>query len=249
MRFKGLWQFTLTELKLNLRDPMMVFWSIAFPSLWVGLFGSIFSEPMPGFDYEGLSYANFLLPGGIGIVIVASAFIGMPINLTTYRETGVLKRLRVTPLRASTLALGFTISQFLFITLGIFVLFVVSKIFFDIQVIGSWLTLIGVIILGMITFLVLGSTIGSVAGSWRAATIIAQLIFIPMLFLSNLFMPVDIFPSWLQPVCKVLPLTPLNMLLRDIVYGKQLEELWHLGILAGWLAIGVIITLRFFKWE
>jgi len=249
MRFNGLWQFTLAELRLNLRDPMMVFWSIAFPTLWMCLFGAIFEEPMPGFNYEGLSHANFLLPGGIGIVIIASAFIGMPITITNYRETGVLKRLRVTPLRTSTLTLGFTLSQFIFIALGIFVLFIVGKIFFNVQVLGSWPVLIGMIIFGMLIFLILGSAIGSVARSWQAATIIAQLLFIPMLFLSNLFMPIDIFPSWLQPICQALPLTPLNIFLRDIVYGVPLDELWRLGIMAGWLIFGSIIILRFFKWQ
>jgi ABC-2 type transport system permease protein len=246
---RGLWPLTWSEFKLNLRDPMMVFWSIAFPVLWMVLFGSIFSEPMPEFDYEGLSHVNFLLPGGIAIVIVSSAFIGLPITLTTYRETGVLKRLRVTPLRISTLALGVTISQFLFMTLGVVVLFTVGFIFFDVQVLGSWAALIGITVFGMLTFLALGSAIGSIVGSWRAASIVTQIFFIPMLFLSNMFLPIDIFPGWLQPICRALPLTPVNVLLRDIVYGVPLDELWQLGIMAGWLVFGIIITVRFFRWE
>jgi ABC-2 type transport system permease protein len=247
--FRGLWQFTLAELRLNLREPMMVFWSFAFPALWIGLFGSIFSEPMPGFEYEGLNYANFLLPGGIGLVIIASAFIGMSTTLTTYREAGVLKRLRVTPLRVSTLALGVTISQFLFITLGVIVLFVVGLIFFDIQVLGSWAVLIGVTVFGMFTFLALGSAIGSLSRSPRTANLITVLIYMPMLFLSDMFLPISMFPSGLQPICRALPLTPLNILLRDVVYGAPLDEPWQLGIMAGWLVFGIIITVRFFRWE
>jgi ABC-2 type transport system permease protein len=246
---RGLWQLTLAELRLNLRNPATVFWSIGFPTLWVSLFGALFSEPMPGFGYEGLNYANFLLPAGISIVILASAFIGIPIALTTYRETGVLKRLRVTPLKTSTLALGFTISQFLFIALGVIVLFIVSKLFFDVQVLGSWLALLGMIVFGMFTFLALGSAIGSVVGSWRAAAVITQIVFIPLLFLSDMFMPIAIFPQWLQPICKALPLTPLNVILRDIVYGVPLDNLWRLSIMAGWLVVGAIITIVFFRWE
>jgi ABC-2 type transport system permease protein len=246
---RGLWQLTLAEFRLNLRNPMMVFWSIAFPVLWMSLFGAIFSEPMPGYEYVGLSYANFLLPGGIAIVILASAFIGMPIALTTYKETGVLKRLRVTPLKTSTLALGFTFSQFIFIAIGIIVLFIVGKLAFDVQVLGSWAVLIGVIIFGMLTFLALGGAIGSLVGSWRAAAVITQIIFIPMLFLSDMFMPISIFPAGLQPICKALPLTPLNIVLRDIIYGVPLDNLWQLWIMAGWLVVGAIIIVRFFRWE
>jgi ABC-2 type transport system permease protein len=147
------------------------------------------------------------------------------------------------------LALGFTISQFLFIALGIVVLFVVGKIFFDVKVLGSWLALIGMIVFGMVTFLSLGGAIGSVVGSWRAAAVITQIIFIPMMFLSDMFMPISIFPDWLQPICQALPLTPLNVILRDIVYGVPIDNLWQLGILGGWLVAGAVVTIVFFRWE
>jgi len=249
MKLRGLRQLAWSEFKLNLREPAMLFWALAFPALWMSLFGAIFKEPTPGFGYQGLSYANFLLPGGIGLVILASAFIGMPITLTTYRQTGVLKRLRVTPLKTSTLALGVTISQFIFMFLGIVVLFVVGKMFFDVQVLGSWAALIGVTVVGMITFLALGSAIGSVTRSPRAANAITMMIFMPMIFLSDMFLPISMLPAGLQPICKALPLTPLNIVLRDIVYGVPLSELWQLGIMAGWLVSGSLVTLKFFKWE
>jgi ABC-2 type transport system permease protein len=249
MRLRGLGQLSLAELRLNLREPAMLFWALAFPSLWMGLFGAIFKEPMPGYEYEGLNYANFLLPGGIGLIIIASAFIGMSTTLTTYREAGILKRMRVTPLRVSTLALSFVFSQSIFIALGIVVIFVVDKIFFNVHVLGSWLALIGMIVFGILTFLVLGCAIGSISRSPRAANLISMLIYMPMLFLSDMFLPISMFPSGLQPICRALPLTPLNTVLRDIVYGLPMDEPWQLGIMAGWLVIGSIITIKFFRWE
>ncbi len=249
MKIRGLWGFTVSELRINLREPAMLFWAIAFPALWMGLFGAIFSEPMPGYDYEGLNYANFLLSGGIGLVILASAFIGMSTTLATYRETGVLKRLRVTPVTTSTITLGFVLSQMIFITLGVIVLFLVGMIFFGVRVLGSWAAFVGVIFFGMMMFLSLGCAIGSVAKSPRVANVISMIIFMPMIFLSDMFLPITAFPAGLQPVCKALPLTPLNVLLRDIVYGIPQDELWQLAIMAGWLVLGVIVTLKFFKWE
>lgn len=140
---RGLGQLAWSEFKLNLRDPMMTFWSLAFPALWLVFNSVIFSEPIPGSGYEGLNYASFLLPGSISLVILCSSFIGVPLTLTTYRETAVLRRLQVTPVKTSTLALGFTISQFAFMVVGMLVLFVVGKIFFNIQVLGSWSILSG----------------------------------------------------------------------------------------------------------
>jgi len=246
---RGLGQLTWTEFKLNLRDPMMVFWSVAFPSLWLILMTVIIGVPIPGFNYEGLNFASFVLPASISLVILNSSFIGVPLTLTTYRETAVLRRLRVTPVKISTLALSFSISQFAFVLVGIFILFAIGKIFFDIQILGSLAAFIGVMFIGMITFFAIGSAIGSIARSFRSANIIIWTVFTPLLMLSELFLPISILPAWLQPIAKALPLTPINTMLRDIVYGVPLEDLWRLGIMVGWIVAGSIITVRFFRWE
>jgi ABC-2 type transport system permease protein len=246
---RGLRQLAWSEFKLNLRDPMMTFGSLAFPALWLVFSSVIFSEPIPGSGYEGLNYASFLLPGSIGLVILCASFIGVPLTLTTYRETAVLRRLRVTPVKTSTLALSFTISNLVFVVVGILILFVVGKIFFNIQVLGSWAVFIGVTFFGMITFLAIGSAIGSIAPSFRTANIIIWTIFTPMIMLSELFLPISILPAWIHPIAKALPLTPVNTILRDIVYGVPLDDLWRLGVLGGWVVVAGIITVRFFRWE
>ena len=135
------------------------------------------------------------------------------------------------------------------VVVGILVLLAVGVIFFHIQVLGSWAAFAGVALFGMITFLAIGAAIGSVAGSFRTANIIIWTIFVPMLMLSELFMPVSILPGWLQPVAEALPLTPVNTMLRDIVYGVPLEDLWRLGVMAAWLVVATIVTVRFFRWE
>ena len=249
MNIRGLWQLAWSEFKLNLRDPLMVFWSLAFPTLWLVLMAAVIPERIPGFTYEGLNNASFFIPAAISLVILCASFIGVPLTLTTYRETAVLRRLRVTPVKTSTLTLGFSISQFAFVVVGILILLIVGKLFFNIQVLGSWAVFIGVTFFGMITFLAIGSAIGSIARSFRAANIIIWTIFTPMLLLSELFMPISILPAWLQPIAKALPLTPINTMLRDIVYGVPLENLWRLGVMAGWIVIAGIITVRFFRWE
>ena len=134
----GMGQIAWTEFKLNLRDPMMVFWSLAFPTLWLVLMVAIIPERIPGFDYEGLNDASFFFPAGISLVIVCASFIGVPLTLTTYRETGVLRRLRVTPVKVLTLASSFSLSQFGFVVVGILVLVAVGYAAFDLQMAGSW---------------------------------------------------------------------------------------------------------------
>ncbi len=246
---RGLVQLAWTEFKLNLRDPIMVFWSLAFPSLWLVFNAVIFKNPIPGSGYKGLNYASFLLPGAVGLVILSASFIGVPLTMTTYRETAVLRRLWITPVKTWTLALSYSISNLVFVVVGILGLFVVAKTFFHIQVLGSWAALIGVTFFGMVTFLAIGSAVGSIAPSFRTANIIIWALFTPMLMLSELFLPIALLPAWLRPIAKALPLTPLNTMLRDIVYGVPLDHLWRLGLLAGWTVFACLITVKFFRWE
>lgn len=101
----------------------------------------------------------------------------------------------------------------------------------------------------MITFLALGAAIGSISPSVRAANIIIWVIFLPMLMLSELFLPISVLPDWLQPIAQALPLTALTTLLRDIVYGVRVINLWRLGILAAWTILALIVTIFLFRWE
>lgn len=246
---RGLWALTWSEFKLALRDPMTVFWSLAFPTLWLVLMAGVIPGPIPGFSYQAMNNGSLFLPAAISLVIVSASFIGVPLELTTYRETAVLRRLRVTPVKTLTLVLAFSLSQFAFIIAGILVLLLVGYTVFDVRVLGSWAVFAGVTVYGMVLFLALGGAIGSVARSFRAANIIIWSSFMPMLMLSELFLPISVLPGWLQPVAKALPLTPLNTLLRDIVYGVPLTDLWRLGVMAAWIVLAVVVIVRLFRWE
>jgi ABC-2 type transport system permease protein len=246
---RGLSQLAFTEFKLNLRDPLMVFWSLAFPALWLVLMSVVIPGPIPGFGYEGLNQASLFLPSGISLVIACASFIGVPLTLTTYRETAVLRRLRATPVKIPTLVTGFSLSQFAFVLVGILILMALGHLFLAVEVLGSWVAFASTILLGMITFLALGAAIGSISPSVRAANIIIWVIFLPMLMLSELFLPISVLPDWLQPFAQALPLTALTTLLRDIVYGANVINLWRLGVLAAWTLLALIVTIFLFRWE
>jgi ABC-2 type transport system permease protein len=246
---RGLSQLAFTEFKLNLRDPLMVFWSLAFPALWVVLMSVVVPGPIPGFEHEGLNQASLYLPAGISLVIACASFIGVPLTLTTYRDTQVLRRLRATPVKVWILITGFSLSQSAFALAGILILMALGLLVLGVQVLGSWPAFVAVILLGMVTFLALGAAIGSISPSMRTANIIIWVLFLPMLMLGELFMPIAVLPEWLQSIARGLPLTALTTLLRDIVYGVALTDLWRLGVLAAWTALALIITILFFRWE
>ena len=83
----------------------------------------------------------------------------------------------------------------------------------------------------------------------RAATIATLLTFMQMILLSEPWMPFSLFPSWFQPICKAVPLTPLVTLLRDTVFGVAMGDYWRLGPMARWLVAGSVVPVRFFRWQ
>ncbi len=116
-----------------------------------------------------------------------------------------------------------------------------------IRILGSAPAFVGVPVCATVTFLALGSAIGSVARTTRTANIIIWSAFTPMLMLSELFMPLSLLPGWLQPIARALPLTPVNTLLRDIVFGVPLHDPWRFGVLGAWAVVSLVLTVRFFR--
>jgi ABC-2 type transport system permease protein len=247
---RALFKLAITEFKLFLREPAATFWVIAFPVLWMVFFGILYPEGPKELGYGDISEAQYLLPGGIGIIIIAASFMGMTINIATYRNLGILRRFRVTPLKTSIFMGSHLMSQCLQIAVGISLLFM-AGLFFDAGVEGSIPELIALIILGMLSFLALAFALASVAKTPRSAGLISMLIFFPMIFLCEIWFPIEDLPSWLQPVAEVLPLTPLNHGLRDVIlgWGGLRDNLLNLGILSAWLIAGLLISLKWFRWE
>src|SRR5690349_6986990 len=101
---KQLWKITRVEALLMLREPMATFFILLFPLLILFVFGSIFgNDPFPGTD---VGTVDVSIPGYMAMVIGTTAFMSIPVALATYREQGVLRRLRATPLKPAILLGG-----------------------------------------------------------------------------------------------------------------------------------------------
>ena len=243
-------RLTLTEIKLTLREPEAVFFTLAFPGLWMAFFGIMFETPFEG---SPISEAHYLLPGAVGMAILAMGFMGLTIILVEYKELGIFRRYKVTPLGFPSLMLAFVLSNMIFVAFGILVVFLVAIFGFDVPVesFGPISHILIVILLGLFTFFSLSFVIASFVKTSRSASAVTMMIFMPMIFLSEFFLPIEGMPSWIQPIARVLPLTPLNITLREMIcYGQGLgDNLIQLGIMAIWLVFGLVISFRFFKWE
>lgn len=202
-------------------------------------------------DAESFEYVDFLVPGIVGMSIMNSGIIGLASAFVTYREKGILRRVRATPFPLSSFILARIISQLLIIVLQAGILIGVGMLLFGIEIEGSLPAVFAMVTVGALGFLALGFLVSAFARNQETADSLANGLTIPMLFLSGVFFPVDSAPSWLQPITRIIPLRYLVDGLREImVRGSTISAEWiNVLVLLVTALVGVLLALRFFRWD
>jgi ABC-2 type transport system permease protein len=197
------------------------------------------------------SFIDFFVPGILGMSIMNSGIIGLATSFVSYRERGILRRIKVTPFPLSSFLLAKVLAQMIQIVLQALILVGLAWLLFGLNQRGNPLLILGVIIVGSLAFLAIGFAISSIARNAETAASYANLITFPMLFLSGIFFPVDTVPSWLQPILKILPLAYLVDALRQLMtLGRGLPAITtDLAVLAATFAVGLLFAVRFFRWD
>ncbi|MFQ5708450.1 MAG: ABC transporter permease [bacterium] len=197
------------------------------------------------------SYIDFLLPGVIGMSVVSTCLFSIGMVVVAYREKGKLRRLSVTPLPKSIFIAGQILNRYLIVLMQAFVLIAIGMQVFHVQIVGSLLTFLTVLTVGMLAFIAIGFTIASVAKTTETASGIANTLFLPMIFLSGVYFSVEGIPKFLKPLVEFLPLTHLVRAMRVVFNnGAPLTNvLPQMGILSIWAVVCFAISLKLFRWE
>ena len=193
---------------------------------------------------------DYLVPGILGMQIMFTGIYGC-LTIIQQRQAHILKRLGCTPLRRSTLVISELIFRMAVVLVTTALIIAVGRLAFHVQMVGSWPMLCGMAVLGTLAFVSIGYLIAAFIRTQQGAEPIINIITFPMMFLSGTFFPVESFPGWLAPVVKALPLTYLSDALRQImVDGAPLYSMTtDIIVLAGWMAVTLLITIRFFRWD
>ena len=243
----ALYKLTLTEIKLYLREPPAVFFVLVFPVMILLLFGTIFGQyPVPG--RPGLQGIDLQAPAYTGMVIGTTGLIGLPATLAAYRERGILRRLRATPLHPSRILSAQVIVNLLMTLLGMTLLLVAAKLVFDLKLPEAPVPLAVAFVLSTLSFCAVGFVLAGLLPTVRVAQAVGQAVYFPMLFLSGAVIPVPQLPRWLQDVSDFLPLTYVV----ELVQGLWLGEGWNwfaAAMLAATLAASVLVSAKTFRWE
>ncbi|KJK36977.1 ABC transporter [Lentzea aerocolonigenes] len=195
---------------------------------------------------------QYLTPGILSWGVAVSAVFGSALTLVSWRRKQVLRRIRLAPVSAtSVLSSRILVSAGVALVQGGVFVGVASLPVFGLQLSGSWWLAIPLLLLGTIAFFALGMLVGAFAKTEEAASAAANIVVLPMAFLSGTFFPVDQAPAWLQTVSKIFPLRHMNDGMLDVlVRGKGIEALVvPSAILVGFALVVGFIASRVFKWE
>jgi ABC-2 type transport system permease protein len=199
-------------------------------------------------------YLDFFLPGMLGFSILSAGIFGTAFVFFNLRQTLVLKRFFATPIKRINIIFAEGFSRLILQLLAASIIILVGHFAFNYTLIHGFATFFQMLVMcfiGLIVFLGMGFLISSLAKNETMIPPISNMITMPQLILSGVFLGVNNFPEWLQPFCKILPLTQLNDALREIAFqGKTLFDCWQqIGILSLWGILVYILVIKFFRWE
>jgi imidazolonepropionase-like amidohydrolase/ABC-type multidrug transport system permease subunit len=231
----------ITEIR---RSKTALFWMTSFPLGFLLLFGFVMARG----DGRVMAY---MMPGLLTTTLMSGALFGVALPLVQQRETGLLRRLRVTPVLAASVVIAHGITAIMTGLISLFVLMWLARAIFGMQLVGSWPELIGVYLCGAIALVPIGLLVGSAARDIRTAPAISNLLFFPLMFLSGSAMPFAMLPDGVKRFARVLPTTYLNESYAGVIVRG--ESLWSiagtLAVLLALGAIGIVLTSILFRWE
>ena len=216
---KGLWKLTVIELKLFLRQPTAIFFTLAFPIILLATFGAIYGNEPSDF-FNGHGYIDTVCPAFIGLVMAMTGFTSIPGAVASYRERGVLRRLRASPIHSNIVLLAW-IMVYTFVTLlAVALMLLFGRIAFGLRFEGVMGSVILFAIISMVSVFSLGFIIASLAPTVRVAETVGMAIYFPMIFLSGATIPVQVMPDTLTKITNILPLTHIVKLMQGLWYGN-----------------------------
>ncbi len=246
---KSLLKMTWMEAKLFLREPLGTFFTLAFPLMMLFLFGSIYgNEPTPMFG--GYGTVDISVPAYTAMIIATSGLMSITITMAAYRENGVLRRLRTTPVSPLVVLAAQVIVVFVMTSLGMVLLIVAGKLVYHMRFEGNALSVLAGFVLCSLSFFGLGFILAGLMRTARTAQIVGMVLLYPMLFLSGAGFPRELLPEAIKKVSTFLPLTYVVNLLRGLWIGETWRQ--HASdaiVLAVLLVVGVLISIKTFRWE
>jgi len=249
------------ELRMYFRERDAVVFIFAYPIIMLAIFATVFGQdgatvgPPPG-----IPFAQYFLPGMVATGVMLSSFQSLAIAITVERDEGGLKRLRGTPLPATSFFLGKVGEVLVSSLIQTALLLVVAAVLFSVPMPSAataWATFAWVYLLGTATGSVLGVAFSSIPRSGRSASSVVIPVVLVLQFISGVFFVFNDLPPWMQHVASVFPLKWMAQGMRSVFLPPSAESWevsgsWQHGatavVLVVWLVVGLVVGTRTFRW-
>ena len=243
-------KLTWVEIKLFLREPLTLVFTLAFPVSLLLVLAQVFGNNPDPDVYGGFGPTDFYIPAYIGVVIASLGLITLPVHLAGYRERGILRRFRASAVPGWSVLGAQVIVSLVIGALGSAFLIAVAFAIYEVRVpsLGSALQFVGAFGLAMLSFAALGVLLGSVLPTARAAQGAGLVLFFAMWLISGAGPPVELLSDPIVFVADALPLSHATTLLQDPWFGVG----WNVTetlVVSGVLVLSSLLSLRFFRWE
>ncbi len=246
---RSLRSLVVVDLRLYLREPIAAFLTVAFPVMLVLVFGAIYGN-QPEDMFDGYGSMDVAMPAYTALILGTVGLLGVAITTTSYREAGILRRFRATPLRPLVYMTADVTANLIMVLAGMAGVVIVGWSLYRVQFEGHALSVLIAVILSATAMFAVGYLIAALAPTARAAQVIGMMVLYPMLFLSGATIPLEVMPKSVQGISDFLPLTYVVRLLRGLWFGEPWGSLiLETGVLVAVLVASTSIAVRIFRWE
>lgn len=208
-------------------------------------------QKIPGRTYRRI---DFILPGQLGFSLLSAGVFGVAFLFFNLRQQLVLKRFYATPIQRPYIILGEALSRVIFQLSTAVIIILIGRFAFHYTLVHGFQTFFEIMalsFLALILFMGFGFIVSGIAKTESTIPPLANIVTLPQFLLAGTFFPIDVFPAWLQPICKILPLTHFNDAMRKIAFeGAHFSDcMTQIGTLALWSVVVYAVAIKVFKWE
>ncbi|WP_069765627.1 ABC transporter permease [Streptomyces sp. LUP47B] len=237
-----------TEVRLFLREPGALFWILLFPTLLLGILGSIPSFRNHEADLGGLRTIDVYVPVAVLLGLIVGGLQSMPQTLTGYRERGILRRMSTTPVRPTALLTAqMTVYGGAALASALLAL-LVGRFAFAVRLPEQFAGYLLALVLAVLVALALGAVISALSRTTKIAGAIGSAVFFPSMFCAGVWAPVQTMPNTLARIVGYTPFGAAAEALNRAAAGNW-PGWTHLGVLVAWTVLLTAAASRWFRWE
>lgn len=245
---RALFKLTWVEIKLFIREPITVVFTLALPVIFLFVMGGVFGNTPNPKMYRGVGAMNYYVPAYFGLVMMAIGTVALPVHLTSYREQGILRRFRASSFSVWSVLGSQLMVTFIIAVIGSLLVLGLSLLVYHPHLPVSPAPLVAAFVLGTVCFASFGFFLGAVLPSTRSAQGVGLLLFFIMMILGGAGPPPEVLTGAMRFVGEITPMYHVILILQDPWLGFG----WGVNaslIVAGITVVAALLAARFFRWE